>query len=541
MIILPDDINLRILVLDDDPVLRTLVSSILKDYDLMMISCVKDFNEVLSDFKPHVVLMDIYLPDGNGLELCEEVKKNVDHEHVNVIMITSTNDVETISKGYDAGASDFIRKPLVNQEVKSKIKHFETLLRNQSHLYSAYHDQIDHNKRLYNLSNFIRKSFVNQDVSTESFIVFLRKLIHFDIIDFFVFKGSVLKKLERHMVSVLPISLTAEMVFPGKETPKKILDESNASFFQVQHQNISFNCGLFLLKLDYSEPVYVFIQSVLPFREDERGLLSLYLDFNKLLDERRSINVELQKRNNEYRSEITKIRRVQATIMPDLNLVKGFDIGSAYLPFQDLSGDFYDGSFLDENTYQFILCDVSGHGIAASYIGNEIRTLFKVSSRPDRNPAVLTKMVNDIITDEFQGLYYYCTAVVCQIDLRTGIIQMVVAGHPPVLYVSADNNDAVTLMSNSPLVGLFKTNEYNNIDVKMNSGDLLFIYTDGITEAMIDDTDAMFGDDRLKEAILDSCNKPSGDIIHSVIGAVYEFTEFSDQDDDMTAICIKRD
>jgi len=541
MIFLPDDINLRILGLDDDSVTRSLVSFLLKDYEVMMVSCVEEFNEVIDDFKPHVVLMDVYLPDGNGLELCRKVKESNNHEHINVIMITSTYDSETLSMGYDAGASDFIRKPLVNQEVKSKIAHFETLLRNQSQLYSSYHDQIDHNKRLYHLSHFIQDSFADQDVSKETFIAFLRKLIHFDVIDFFVFKGHTLEELGQHRVTDLPFSLSLHKVFPGKETPVKILDNSNASFFQIQHKNIQFNCGLFLLKLDYTKPVYVFIQSVLPFRDDERELLSLYLDFNKLLDDRRNVNFKLQKRNNEYRSEITKIRRVQATIMPDLNLVNGFDIGSAYLPFQDLSGDFYDGNFLDKDTYQFILCDVSGHGIAASYIGNEIRTLFRVSSTAGRDPAALTKMVNDIIAEEFKGLYYYCTAVVCQIDLKTGNMQMVVAGHPPVLYVPAKSGEVVSLTSGSPLIGLFKTNEYSNIDIKMDSGDIIFIYTDGITEAKFDDSDSMFGFDRLKDAIVESKDRLSSDIIHSVIGSVFEYTEYADQDDDMTAICIKRD
>jgi serine phosphatase RsbU (regulator of sigma subunit) len=56
------------------------------------------------------------------------------------------------------------------------------------------------------------------------------------------------------------------------------------------------------------------------------------------------------------------------------------------MPAQDLSGDFFDGFFLDDDTYQIILCDIFRHGISSSYVGNQVRTLFREKSAAARNP-----------------------------------------------------------------------------------------------------------------------------------------------------------
>ena len=96
------------------------------------------------------------------------------------------------------------------------------------------------------------------------------------------------------------------------------------------------------------------------------------------------------------------------------------------------------------------------------------------------------------------------------------------------------------LGNTGPLVGIFDSVSYRDISFSMNSGDCLFLYTDGLIESMPENSREMYGPHRLQENFKNYVEQSSIDIVHSMVGSFYEYTNYSWQEDDLTIICIKK-
>ena len=252
----------------------------------------------------------------------------------------------------------------------------------------------------------------------------------------------------------------------------------------------------------------------------ELKIFQLYLEYINLINDRFLMEKMLKHKNKEYKQEISKIRKIQVSLLPDFSNIVGYEIAASYLPAQELSGDFFDGFFIDSDVYQLILCDISGHGMASAYIGNEIRTLFRVASKNERSLAAVTKIVSDAMQGDLKDMAYFGTVIICQIHLKEGKIKYLNAGHPPALYYN-NKKEYRNIIQTGPLVGLFSDNEYDEIELVMEEGDCLFLYTDGIVEASSSywgKKDEMYGEKRLEENFIKAQGLSSRNIIHSILG-----------------------
>lgn len=244
-----------------------------------------------------------------------------------------------------------------------------------------------------------------------------------------------------------------------------------------------------------------------------------------------------------FKHELSDIRKIQASLLPDFKSVTGYDINSAYLPANDISGDFFDGFFISEDVFQIIICDVSGHGMASAYIGNEIRTIFRIHSSENNPIETTARLMNSILVKELKEMYYYCTAIICRINIKTGAINYLNAGHPPAVMYNTDTGLASAVESSSPLIGLFADNEFRSINLTLKSNDYLLLYTDGISEAIEFDKiteKGMFGIKRIIESVVENVGSSSKEMLLMLMSRVYEFMEYTEQMDDITAICIRK-
>jgi sigma-B regulation protein RsbU (phosphoserine phosphatase) len=210
------------------------------------------------------------------------------------------------------------------------------------------------------------------------------------------------------------------------------------------------------------------------------------------------------------------------------------------MPAQELSGDFFDGFFLDDDIYQIILCDVSGHGIASSYVGNQIRTMFREKSAPGKKPSEIVKEINSQLAVDLKELRYYCTAQIVQIYFDTSTILFLSAGHPEAIVQKKYGRDISLTKSRSPVIGLFEDETYTDEIINMVKGDTLFLYTDGLIEEHSPDYNSMYGLNRVIKSLKDTENMTSTEVLHHCLGDFYEFNGYHPQNDDITLICIKK-
>ncbi len=534
--------KIKIILLEDDATVIHLVSKTLaSDFDLKICETIEDFNSLFEIFEPNIVILDLTLPDGNGIDVCFKLRSNKKNKDTAIFIMTGSTEKEIVDNCYQAGADDFIRKPFFPSELKSKIAIFNKIHKAKNNLKQAYDTQLSLNMKLYKLSRLVHKNFSERKNIEEIFHTseILIQILELDYIELIQTDGEIHTSISHKKKN----EFFKAKSFRQLSSEEKFLRNLNKNIykFKIQSGESILCCCCAAITQNSKIFGYILMEKQKEFTSQEMELLLLFTDFFDILRDRSVFEDILEKNNSDYKREITKIRKIQVSMLPDFSEVDGFKIDFAFLPAQEISGDFFDAFFVDDNIYQIILCDVSGHGMASAYVGNELRTHIRNTSNKLRLPSQIAKLVNDYIAKELKGLFYYATAIIIQIDILTGTVTYMNAGHPPALI--SNNRQSLKLSQTGPLIGIYEDNTYTDSIIEMKSGDTMLLYTDGITESRncnIDGGECFFGEEMLEEIFTEHMTSHPKDIIHMMISSVYEFTDYTEQEDDITAICIKK-
>ena len=534
--------KVKILVLDDDATISATLYDILSsEYHIELTKNYSEFKNIVHDFNPHIIFLDLILPDGNGIDICKNLREDEKFDDRFILIMTSSTDDRTIKEGYSSGADDFIRKPFLPFEIKSKISLIEKIILARKNINSVNRALAQKNRKLYSFSSLIKSNLNSETTgSTQDISEFIKEIIKPEYFELIKIQNKETISIQKESFDDSFSFIEFKKIF--KKT--KIKNEQQTQRIKIRNGDTIIYCLVSTLYLHDQISGYILLENPTPFKSGDIELFSLVSDFVSLLNERVDSENKLKKRNEEYREEISKIRTIQVSQMPDFQKITNYNIASAFLPAYDLSGDFMDAFFLDDNVYQIILCDVSGHGIASSYVGNEIRTLFRTYSSIGKSLSEITAMVNDSLAKDLKGLYYYGTIAICRINLQDGNVKILNGGHPPIIQYHANEKKTSMIEHTGGLVGIFKGMEYLEKEITMEQGDSLLLYTDGITEAedVPDHSEkiSMYGEERLIENFIENQNFAPIDMIRFIISSVYEFSDYEDQNDDITAICIQK-
>jgi phosphoserine phosphatase RsbU/P len=235
--------------------------------------------------------------------------------------------------------------------------------------------------------------------------------------------------------------------------------------------------------------------------------------------------------------ELEVAREIQVSLLPDrLPDLPGFEIHGGTAPSQGVSGDFYEMVRRDGECV-FVIADVSGKGISASLLTASLEALLAGQLEVGGGPAAICRQVS-------QRLYLrtppakYATAVLASLDPVTGRLLYCNAGHnPPLVFRAAGGCER--LDGCGPPLGLFPDSTYEEREVTLAPGELLVLYTDGITEA--EDADAReFGIERLIEVFAGQDGKPYSQLIDSLRYVLGQFVGDVPFADDRTLVLLRR-
>ena len=275
--------------------------------------------------------------------------------------------------------------------------------------------------------------------------------------------------------------------------------------------------------------------------KDEFGQLadsfnSMTSGIRKYISEIKQINEE----KGRISAELDVANRIQNSMMPNLFPAfperSDFDIYAVIHPAKEVGGDFYDFFFIDNAHFAVIIADVSGKGIPAALFMVIAKTLLKNNICSEKNlSAAFTKTNAQLCENNDMGLFV--TAFAAIVNIENGKTSFVNAGHNPV-YIKRNNSQYERLKSKCGFVLAGMENMvFKEEEITINFGDSLFLYTDGITEAM-NENDELFGDERLKNVL----TKYSGEkismpeLINGVHGEVKNFAGKAEQSDDITML-----
>ena len=120
--------QVRVLLVDDDPRNIRILEEILEDnYDLSVANNGREALSECNTFLPDIILLDIMMPDIDGLSVCRKLRSNIQHKHLKVILVSGKATVEERLEGYEAGADDYITKPFDDDELLAKVEIFSRL------------------------------------------------------------------------------------------------------------------------------------------------------------------------------------------------------------------------------------------------------------------------------------------------------------------------------------------------------------------------------------------------------------------------------
>lgn len=241
---------------------------------------------------------------------------------------------------------------------------------------------------------------------------------------------------------------------------------------------------------------------------------------------------QLKASNERMSKEIEMAGRYQRFLLPDNPTLPGLEVASFYQPYIGVAGDFFDVVALDGPS-AFIIADVSGHGLLSAFVSALLKPLFQQYITQTRSPAetfnLLNKDLNDLTRDED-----YVTAFCGYYEPAKGLLTYATAGHPPQFLLRRAEKKVEELKSYGFFLGVFENGnklfEQNEVQVEVQPGDRLLIFTDGVTEAF-DAQREPFGFERCRKLFSQTADQPPGKVSSVLWKALLEHTEANLEDD----------
>lgn len=270
---------------------------------------------------------------------------------------------------------------------------------------------------------------------------------------------------------------------------------------------------------------------------DERLLTAMAAQAAISIENARLYEQEIQQRL--LNQELETARRIQRSFLPlGVPQHDGWDYGAFWRPMREVAGDFYDFYTLPDGRLAVAIADVSGKGVPAALFMALTVTVLRFAMGLNFTPAELMDHANHaILSDQKSGMF--ATVFVGYLDLESCVLQYASAGHNPPLLYRAATGQIEFLEAMGVAMGLFKDASYECDIVTLEQGDVLVLYTDGITE-VIDADENEFGEERLKELVLHNAHRPAQELADRIIEAAAAFATREGAIDDETLIVIRR-
>jgi sigma-B regulation protein RsbU (phosphoserine phosphatase) len=239
------------------------------------------------------------------------------------------------------------------------------------------------------------------------------------------------------------------------------------------------------------------------------------------------------------KAHIDIARKIQQSLLPDDPLsLAGVRFAGRCIPAADVGGDYFGYFANGESGVDSLIGDVSGHGIGAALLMAEARTTFMTARLVEESAAAVLSKLNVLLHDDLDHAQLFMTACCMTFDATTSELSYANAGHPAALVLRAGASRCIPLRAEGVLLGIQKDARFDQVKLRMNAGDVVVFYTDGITEVCNDAGD-FFGVRGLEEAIVSNGHMEPEPLIDAVLAALERFAAGRPYDDDCTIVAMK--
>lgn len=233
---------------------------------------------------------------------------------------------------------------------------------------------------------------------------------------------------------------------------------------------------------------------------------------------------------SEIQKELEVARRIQLSILPArFPNSANFRVAARYVPMTSVAGDFYDFIVADDRQAGLLIADVSGHGVPAALIASMVKVAATAQRANAANPSRLLAGMNAVLCGNTQN--QFVTAAYVHLDSQAREIRYSAAGHPPMLLLR--EGKVCEVLENGLMLAAFDFAAYTTAAQKLQPGDRLLLYTDGIVEAASAGGE-FFGQESLSALLRQTSGVAPAAAADRIISAVQQWAV--SQDDDLTVL-----
>ena len=239
-------------------------------------------------------------------------------------------------------------------------------------------------------------------------------------------------------------------------------------------------------------------------------------------------------------NEFKIAQRIQTSLSPALPIKsKHFEVTGFCLPADQIGGDYFDYFFRNEDHLDMVIADVSGHSVGPALFMVEARSALRSQVNRVSSPSETLGELNRFLFEDLDNADYFITLFYLQYDNISQQLKFANAGHPPPLLLSPSQKQCRQLDAEGMIIGVRKDIVFEEKTLTLNKGDILLLYTDGITEAENPEGD-FFGLDRVSDIFIRYAQHSPDEIIQALLTELKQFSGREVFNDDITLMIFKR-
>lgn len=508
--------NIDILLIEDDLVdqkaFERMVSSNNLPYNYQIVDSVAKTKQILKNNKYDIIVSDYMLPDGKSFEFFDSI---IDTP---IIFITGAGDQQIAVQAMKSGAYDY----LIKDPDRKYLEFLPITVEN-----AIKHAQGEKQLRL------LESAVVNTNDA-----VLITEAENYDLPSpKVVYVNDAFTKMTQYLPE--EIIGKAPRILNGPRTQSEALDEIKKALENSKP------CRQELINYRKDGSEYWVDLNIVPLR-DKRSVLTNFLFILRDITDKKLAEINIaEARKKEIKVASTIHDRLLTAELPEIS--NKLDISTLSLPSENVDGDFFEFISSGENYLDILIGDVMGKGIQAALLGAAIKSnlhkawnhLFLTSPnilRPE--PKDIIDCLNGYVGDQIRFIESFVTLCYARIDLTNYQLHLVDCGHTKTLQFHKTNKTCSILEGENLPLGLFQNKRCKQNTYKLERGDLLFFYSDGITEVS-DDRENLYGVDNLKDQILKYKDSSLEEIIELIIKDVKKYKNDSSNFDDITCIAVR--
>jgi len=272
------------------------------------------------------------------------------------------------------------------------------------------------------------------------------------------------------------------------------------------------------------------------YTEDDLSVLQLLTSQVAIIIEKVRLHDQVVEKKR-IQAQLEIARSVQLELLPDNDpAIPNFDISAYIFPAEEVSGDYYDWVEIFDDQIGIIVADAVGKGVPAALLMAFLRASLRSCVQIGYAPHIALSKVSNLLWDSVEE-HQFITSIYGILDSTNKTFVFSNAGHNPPLLIKPDGEYRFVEYGDLPL-GMFFDTRYHQHFIRFERGQVMVLYTDGITEAA-NENDEEYGGERFAKRVLDGIDLPAKELIDHVRKGVADFTERKFLDDDGTMFVVK--